>query len=90
MIVLLAAALAVRSWRRWPVIAAIVIGMAAGSAEWIAEAYARFGGPLARLHLASAEQGGFGLRLGVLGRAAGGQRTDLVPAVHDRLALPGP
>lgn len=64
-IVLLAAALAVRSWRRWPVIAAIVIGMAAGSAEWIAEAYARFGGPLARLHLASAEQGGFGLRLGV-------------------------
>ena len=64
-IVLLAAALAVRSWRHWPVIAAIVIGMAAGSAEWIGEAYARFGGPLARLHLASAEQGGFGLRLGV-------------------------
>jgi hypothetical protein len=64
-IVLLGAALAVRSWRRWPVIAAIVIGMAAGSAEWIGEAYARFGGPLARLHLASAEQGGFGLRLGI-------------------------
>jgi hypothetical protein len=64
-IVLLAGALAVRSWRRWPVIAAIVIGMAAGSAEWIGEAYARFGGPLARLHLASAEQGGFGLRLGI-------------------------
>jgi hypothetical protein len=64
-IVLLAAALAVRSWRRWPVIAAIVIGMAVGSAEWIAEAIARFGGPLARLHLASAEQGGFGLRLGI-------------------------
>ena len=89
-IVLLAAALAVRSWRRWPVIAAIVIGMAAGSAEWIAEAYARFGGPLARLHLASAEQGGFGLRLGVWAELRGGQRTDLVPAVHDRLALPGP
>src|SRR6185437_4354562 len=63
-IALLAAALAVRSWRRWSVIAAIVIGMAAGSAEWLAEAYARFGGPLARLHLASAEQGGFGLRTG--------------------------
>lgn len=63
-IALLAAALAVRSWRQWPVMAAIVIGMAAGSAEWIAEAYARFGGPLMRLHLASAEQGGFGLRTG--------------------------
>ncbi|HET7013963.1 MAG TPA: hypothetical protein VFI65_08635 [Streptosporangiaceae bacterium] len=61
---LLAAALVVRPWRRWPVLAAIVIGMAAGSAEWIAEAYARFGGPFARLHLASAEQGGFGLRTG--------------------------
>ncbi len=64
-IVLLAAAIAVRRWRRWPVIAAIVIGLAAGSAEWIAEAYARFGGPIARLHLASAEQGGLGLRLGI-------------------------
>src|SRR6185437_15265388 len=61
---LLAAALVVRPWRRWPVMAAIVIGMGAGSAEWIAEAYARFGGPFARLHLASAEQGGFGLRTG--------------------------
>jgi hypothetical protein len=61
---LLAAALLVKPWRNWPVMAAIVIGMAAGSAEWIAEAYARFGGPLTRLHLASAEQGGFGLRDG--------------------------
>jgi len=64
-IVLIAAALAVRAWRRWPVIVAIVAGMVAGAAEWVAEAYARFGGPLERLHLASAEQAGLGLRFGV-------------------------
>jgi hypothetical protein len=64
-VVLIAAALAVRDWRRWPVIVAVVAGMAAGAAEWVAEAYARFGGPIERLHLASAEQGGFGLRSGV-------------------------
>jgi hypothetical protein len=63
--VLLLAALAVRAWRQWPVIAAVVAGMVAGSAQWVAEAYARFGNPVQRLHLASAEQGGFGLRFGV-------------------------
>ncbi len=63
--VLVVAALVVPSWRRWPVLAAVVAGAIAGSAEWIAEAYARFGGPFERLHLASAEQGGFGLRVGV-------------------------
>ncbi|HUC59015.1 MAG TPA: hypothetical protein VMA95_16555 [Streptosporangiaceae bacterium] len=63
--VLVVAALAVPSWRRWPVIVAVIAGAIAGAAEWIAEAYVRFGGPLERLHLASAEQGGFGLRLGV-------------------------
>lgn len=64
-VVLIAAALAVRRWRSWPVIVAVVAGMAAGAAEWVAEAYARFGGPIERLHLASAEQAGFGLHLGV-------------------------
>jgi len=64
-VVLIGAALAVRAWRRWPVIVAMVAGMVAGAAEWVAEAYARFGGPFERLHLASAEQGGFGLRFGV-------------------------
>jgi hypothetical protein len=63
--VLLLAALAVRAWRQWPVIVAVVAGLIAGSAQWVAEAYARFGNPVQRLHLASAEQGGFGLRLGV-------------------------
>jgi hypothetical protein len=38
----------------------------AGCADWIAEAYWRFGGPLARLHAAGAEQGGFGLHLAFL------------------------
>ena len=33
----------------------------AGGAEWVAEAYARFGGIGARLQAAGAEQGGFGL-----------------------------
>ncbi len=62
---LVVAALAVPSWRRWPVIVAVLAGAAAGAAEWIGEAYVRFGGPLERLHLASAEQGGFGLRPGI-------------------------
>lgn len=64
-VVLIAAALAVRAWRRWPVIVAMAAGLVAGAAEWVGEAYARFGGPFERLHLASAEQGGFGLRFGV-------------------------
>ena len=33
----------------------------AGGAEWVVEAYARFGGIASRLHAAGAEQGGFGL-----------------------------
>jgi hypothetical protein len=63
--VLLIAALAVRAWRQWPLLAAVAAGFVIGAAEWVAEAYLRFGGPLARLHLASAEQGGFGLHLGM-------------------------
>jgi hypothetical protein len=54
------AVLAVRPWRRWDLLAAVVIGFAAGAAEWIIEAYVSFGGPLNRLHEAGAEQGGFG------------------------------
>ena len=56
---LLVAAMAV--WRHWPAGAAVVLGLVAGGAEWVAEAYARFGGVTARLHAAGAEQGGFGL-----------------------------
>ena len=39
----------------------IVGGLLAGGAEWVVEAYARFGGIGRRLHAAGAEQGGFGL-----------------------------
>src|SRR5580692_2652195 len=58
---LIVAVLAVRAWRRRPPAAAIVAGLVAGGAEWVAEAYARFGGVRARLRAAGAEQGGFGL-----------------------------
>jgi hypothetical protein len=50
-------------WRRWPAAAVVLAGLVAGGAEWVAEAYARFGGIGARLHAAGAEQGGFGLHL---------------------------
>jgi hypothetical protein len=62
---LTAAPLAVRSWRRWQLPAATLAGLAAGGAEWVIEAYVRFGSPLARLHDAGGEQGGFGLHLAV-------------------------
>lgn len=56
---------AVPRWRHWPLLAAVAAGLVAGGAEWVIEAYLRFGGPLARLHAAGAEQGGFGLHPGV-------------------------
>jgi len=58
-------AVAVRAWRRWQLVAAVVAGLAGGCAEWVVEAYMRFDGPLARLNLAAAEQGRFGLHLAV-------------------------
>ena len=48
-------------WRSWPRAAVVVAGLVAGGAEWVVEAYARFGGIASRLHAAGAEQGGFGL-----------------------------
>jgi hypothetical protein len=47
--------------RRWRPAAAVAGGLLAGGAEWVIEAYARFGGVAARLRAAGAEQGGFGL-----------------------------
>jgi hypothetical protein len=47
--------------RRWGPAAVIAGGLLAGGAEWVVEAYLRFGGIASRLHAAGAEQGGFGL-----------------------------
>jgi hypothetical protein len=54
-------ALAAPVARRWEPLAATVSGLVAGSAEWVIEAEARFGGLRSRLHLAGVQQGGFGL-----------------------------
>jgi hypothetical protein len=59
------AVITVSAWRRWPLLACVLGGLLAGSAEWVIEAYARFGSLAARLHEASGEQGGFGLHLAV-------------------------
>jgi hypothetical protein len=58
---------AVVVWRRWQLAAAVLSGLLAGGAEWVIEAYARFGGITARLHAAGAEQGGFGLHFALPG-----------------------
>jgi hypothetical protein len=48
----------VRARRRLVVLTVMALGLAAGFAEWIVEAYARFGGPVARFHAASLENTG--------------------------------
>jgi len=61
---LVVTALSVRAWRRPAVVCALVVGGAAGAAEWIIEAYAAYGGLSGRLHRASEIQGGLGWHLG--------------------------
>jgi hypothetical protein len=62
---LAAASLAVRRWRR-PALLSCLFGAAAlGAAEWIVEAYVRYGGLLERLHRAGEIQGGMGLHMAV-------------------------
>lgn len=58
------AVLAVPRFRQPSLLAAVVLGFAAGAAEWVIEAYVRYGGLASRLHAAAAEQGGFGLYQG--------------------------
>ena len=43
--------------------AALAAGVLLGCAEWVVEAYVRYGGPAARLHRSSAVEGGMGLHL---------------------------
>ncbi|MFE9818381.1 hypothetical protein [Streptomyces sp. NPDC005773] len=45
--------------------AALAVGLLAGAAPWIVEAFAHYGGPLTRLHRASEIQGGLGWNLAV-------------------------
>jgi hypothetical protein len=52
--------------RRLAPAAVIVGGLVAGGAEWVVEAYLRFGGIGSRLHAAAAEQGGFGLHFALI------------------------
>lgn len=58
--------LAVALWRRdLRLLAALLGGLAAGGAQWVAEAYARFGGLGERLREASRIQGGLGWQIAV-------------------------
>ncbi|SEK58112.1 hypothetical protein [Streptacidiphilus jiangxiensis] len=51
--------------RRLALLVAVGGGLLAGSAEWIVEAYVRFGGVGERLHLSSLNEGGLGLHWAV-------------------------
>lgn len=68
--------------------AALLAGLAAGAAEWVIEAYVRYGGLLHRLSEGSAIQGGLGWHLALVDqlRSLGG-RTLCRPCAG---ALPGP
>ncbi|MFF3766068.1 hypothetical protein ACFYYR_18555 [Streptomyces sp. NPDC001922] len=59
------AALCVRAWRRPVVLLVLAAGALVGSAEWIIEAYVRYGGLFARLERAGEVQGGMGLHFAV-------------------------
>lgn len=63
---LIISAVVVRGWRRPMIVALLVGGLAAGSAEWVIEAYVRYGGVVARLHQSSRAEGGFGLNFAVV------------------------
>ncbi|MFD7663660.1 hypothetical protein [Streptomyces sp. NPDC059788] len=56
---LLLTAVCVRAYR--PAVPAIVGGLGLGGAQWVAEAYDRFGGVGARLHVAKLTEGGVGI-----------------------------
>ncbi|WP_369362577.1 hypothetical protein AB5L52_03350 [Streptomyces sp. CG4] len=61
--------------RRWRALAVLLAGLAAGAAEWVIEAYVRYGGLLHRLSVGSAIQGGLGWHLAVTDqlRSLGGE-----------------
>ncbi|MEU4211811.1 hypothetical protein AB0F13_17700 [Streptomyces sp. NPDC026206] len=86
------AAVCVRAWRGPAVLLALVAGAVLGGAEWVIEAYVRYGGLPARLHRAGEIQGGWGghLALGHHVRALEGRslcRPCDVPWRHPVTAL---
>ncbi|MFF4552794.1 hypothetical protein [Streptomyces sp. NPDC001422] len=66
---LLVAAVALPRWRRARPLAVLVAGLLAGGVEWIAEAYAFYGGLGQRLDDASRIQGGLGWNIAILDQA---------------------
>ncbi len=54
------AGVALAGRRRVVLLVSIVAGLFAGGVEWVAEAYARFGDPVQRLHASSKTEGGLG------------------------------
>lgn len=89
---LLAACGVVPAWRRPAPALAVAGGLAAGGAQWIAEAYGRWGGIGARLHASSATEGGMGLHWagGDAWRSLNGPllcRPCTVPLTHPELTL---
>ena len=59
--------LAAGGFARYGAAAGVIVGgLVAGAAEWVIEAFVRFGGIASRLHAAGAEQGGFGLHFALL------------------------
>ncbi|MFF5026846.1 hypothetical protein ACWCPJ_05050 [Streptomyces collinus] len=86
---LLAACVLVPARRRLAPALGVVAGLVAGSAEWIAEAYVRWGGVGARLRVSSATEGGMGLHwaAGLAWRSVDGPL--LCRPCHARLDHPG-
>jgi hypothetical protein len=62
---LLATALIVSDWRRPALFAVIAVGLAAGGADWVVEAFVHYGGVLARLHRSSQIEGGIGWHVAI-------------------------
>jgi hypothetical protein len=58
---IIATAFIVPGWRNRRVLAAIGVGIVAGAAEWLGEAYAWYGGPVSRLHMMRQEPPKFAL-----------------------------
>ncbi|MEU8828380.1 pyridoxamine 5'-phosphate oxidase family protein [Streptomyces sp. NPDC048636] len=87
---LLIGAIAVRTWR--PALPAVVGGLLLGAAQWIGEAYDRFGGISQRLNVSSDVEGGMGLHFAVSAalRSLNGPqlcRPCEVPLRHPELTL---